>query len=367
MIIVWHWGQNGANRTAAKGVDNWLVDAFVSPLASMTWSSIDMFFVLSGFLIGRQLLHNKEADNFLGTFYLRRISRIVPLYVLWLVIYWLCLNVLGSSDRFVWLFGNPIPFWNLATLTQNFEMAYSGNFYSNFTGISWSVALEEQFYIVAPLLVFLLPRKWIYIVLGLMILAVPLWRMYAHEEISRLAPYVMLLGRGDALAMGVLIAAVSIRWPELRLNTFYSSCLAVCCVTGLSLGTLLIANGYNVTSIWMNRWGHSAFSIAYACALCVLLFSCWDGVRKFFTHRFLVRVGIHCYAIYLFHQPILGLVHGIVIGEGGPGFGETMDLVVVGISAPILAATAWLCWRYVELPFIKMGHQAKYKRAESLT
>jgi peptidoglycan/LPS O-acetylase OafA/YrhL len=123
---------------------------FLSAL-SVGWSGVDLFFVLSGFLIGGILLDSRNSSQYFKTFYVRRIHRILPIYYAWIAIYVLIVGaniylargrsaVTGQELRVV-----PVYFFFL----QN--MIYSPSpFQWKWFAVTWSLAVEEQFYLLAP-------------------------------------------------------------------------------------------------------------------------------------------------------------------------------------------------------------------------
>jgi peptidoglycan/LPS O-acetylase OafA/YrhL len=121
----------------------------VKLLTPLTASGVDLFFVLSGFLIGSILLDNREAANQFKVFYLRRFCRILPIYFVWIALFF----VLGKLLLNDWLFASRYPAWSYPTFTQNFFMSNIGGFGAGWLAVTWSLAIEEQFYLTAPLLI----------------------------------------------------------------------------------------------------------------------------------------------------------------------------------------------------------------------
>lgn len=124
------------------------------------WIGVDVFFVLSGFLITGILLDNKQRNSYYKVFMIRRILRIVPLYYLVLVLFFII-------SRFVtfpgagYLLHNQLYFW---TYTPNYLFAFYG-WPKGFEGLNhfWSLAIEEQFYLFWPFFVFMLnPRQLLF-------------------------------------------------------------------------------------------------------------------------------------------------------------------------------------------------------------
>ena len=128
-------------------------------LTFCTWSGVDLFFILSGFLIGRILIVHKRSQNYFKTFYLRRAFRIFPVYYLIILIF-VILMVSGFSPSVPWLMKNPFPLYSYLLCIQNF-WASTGDFGPNWLGVTWSLAVEEQFYLLLPLLVIIIKDKWL--------------------------------------------------------------------------------------------------------------------------------------------------------------------------------------------------------------
>src|SRR5262249_6222855 len=150
----------------------------------------------SGFLIGGILMDNRGSANYFKTFYIRRVCRIFPLYFLWLVLFFVLLLLLQPSfPEYSTIFGHGIPHfpqWGYALFLQNFFMARSGDFGPAWLGITWSLCVEEQFYLVLPLLIWLVfPRKALWTFLFLIAL-VPAFRIYLLLYHSRIFGFFLL-------------------------------------------------------------------------------------------------------------------------------------------------------------------------------
>ena len=175
----------------------------------ITWSGVDLFFVLSGFLIGGILLDARESPRYFQTFYIRRAYRIFPLYS---VVTFLFLMRHLPFRLLPGHFGDvsplTIPWWSYVTLTQNFWMAQQGWYGAVAMAVTWSLAVEEQFYLTIPLLVRMIrPRSLLY-VLALVVAGAPLLRTLVRHTLPHgdYACYVLMPCRADALCLGVLSA-----------------------------------------------------------------------------------------------------------------------------------------------------------------
>jgi peptidoglycan/LPS O-acetylase OafA/YrhL len=123
----------------------------LSAIGKLSESGVDLFFVLSGFLIGGILLDVKDSPHYFKTFYVRRAYRILPLYM---AVLGICLLRLISFHLFPDWFGSRqpknIPFLSYVFFFQNFWMAFLGSFGLAFLSPTWSLAVGEQFYLTVP-------------------------------------------------------------------------------------------------------------------------------------------------------------------------------------------------------------------------
>ncbi len=146
-VLAYHYFSNGA------GINNPIGRQFLK-LFSIGWSGVDLFFVLSGFLIVGILLDAKSSNNYFSSFYIRRALRILPLYYLLLTLF-LILPIFISNDG---IFKLTFPFWSYLLFIQNLFMI-KFDLGTSWLGVTWSLAIEEQFYLLLPILVWKLDKK----------------------------------------------------------------------------------------------------------------------------------------------------------------------------------------------------------------
>src|SRR5271168_1894347 len=115
------------------------------------WMGVDLFFVLSGFLITGILLDTRSSEHYFKTFYARRVLRILPLYYSVLVFMFVVVPLLRPADAHS-IFERASPWWAFPLFLQNFLVARSTNA-TGPLGVAWSLAIEEQFYLLWPLVV----------------------------------------------------------------------------------------------------------------------------------------------------------------------------------------------------------------------
>ena len=127
--------------------------AHLEQVIALGWSGVDLFFVLSGFLIGGILINVKESRNYFKTFYFRRFFRIIPIYYIWILSYLVIATVAGSYVTGSELSEHksqvvPLIFFLQNCVTMNYSLLAAAWFLP-----TWSLAVEEQFYLVCPLVI----------------------------------------------------------------------------------------------------------------------------------------------------------------------------------------------------------------------
>ena len=200
MVIIWHYF---SGAIAGGGTSLPVIIPLVR-CTSWFWSGVDLFFVLSGFLIGGIIIDNRDSKNFLSVFYTRRAFRIFPVYFIFLGVFF-ALRPWIKHAGYAWLLQGNVPDWSYLTFTQNILMAVRDNSGGSFLNITWSLGIEEQFYLFASLLSIALPRKhWPFFVV-LLVVSAPVLRSFFPTFGPR---YLLMPCRMDALLIGALAAGV---------------------------------------------------------------------------------------------------------------------------------------------------------------
>jgi peptidoglycan/LPS O-acetylase OafA/YrhL len=189
--------------------------AWLGPLADFGWSGVDLFFVLSGFLIGGQLLGRVASGQAISIkdFYVQRFLRIMPAYWVVLAFYFAIPAVIER--------GQLPPLWRFLTFTQNFGL--NNQVYGAFSH-AWSLCIEEHFYLVLPCLIFIFSarRGWqgaisfagLLVVLGGAARAYFLTRVMAGDGNWSELIYYPTYCHLDGLIIGVAVAAIAAFYPQ---------------------------------------------------------------------------------------------------------------------------------------------------------
>lgn len=348
LVMIWHY------------VFGWWMDAPISPdphsilakifhLLSFSWSGVDLFFVLSGFLIGGILIDNRESDNYFQTFYVRRIFRILPLYYAVLVIGLLLYpgKLATSSD--------VIPIGWYLTISQNIYTVFCDP-KDQWFGYVWSLCVEEQFYLCLPLLIWLLPKRTIRPVCVFLVLVAIMTRcVMARQHIPYLSIYVFSPARMDALFIGVICAGIyrdetAKLWLTKNTNILYGALF----LFGAAISMLLYKN-YNITSMPMTTIGYTLIALFYATFLLIAVTERQGPVVALTKLRPLRRMGILAYFIFLTHYFVPFYVFRFLHRSFDTA--SFLDWALLFFSGTLVVAAAEVSWRLFEAPLVAIGHR----------
>ncbi|HET9623105.1 MAG TPA: acyltransferase family protein [Kofleriaceae bacterium] len=315
----------------------WLVEA--------GWVGVDLFFVISGFLIAGILLDTRRDPDFFRNFYARRVLRIFPLFYL-LVGGMLLAFPLLHHREFLRQAGSPL--WYLLQL-GNIPEALLGRDPPYWLAPVWSLAIEEQFYLTFPLVVRLTdPAKLGRRLVGVAVLALAL-RIVTTELVPdrERVQYLFTLCRLDTIAIGCLLA-VLVRSPR------YAAIRAR--ITQLTLpvigGALVVAIATQLDrTTWFGRtFGYSVVALGFA-ALVLLVLERRDrratGVLRNAALRYLGKL---CFGLYLLHRPadtiVTALAHRTAISDA--------SLLWLPVKIAVAVGLATISWRLLERPFLRL-------------
>ncbi len=340
--------------------------AYFAKILGAGWMGVDLFFVLSGFLVGGILIDQKKAKNYFRIFWMRRALRIAPPYFLFLAAYGLAISMpegfwKGSES---WLWRDALPFWALAGYLQNFVMTWNGNFGPNFTAITWSLAVEEQFYLLFPLIVWCLPSRKILPVVLAFFFAAPVFRLttglWLNPEAARQAAIVLLPARCDCLAAGIVVA-ILVRNPGLaaRLKTYSLS------IQGATVAGLCTLLAFPFANLGQNSPATLGFGFSWIAIVGAGLVLCLHerfspSLCKIFGHPILRYFGKISYSLYLFHMAFLLILWALVFREP-PAVGSPRDVFFAILALASAIGFSHLCWILFESRLIRFGHRFSYQ------
>jgi peptidoglycan/LPS O-acetylase OafA/YrhL len=187
------------------------VDGFASKMFAGGWCGVDLFFVLSGYLITRILYETKESEGYFRNFYFRRILRVFPLYYGLLLLTFVVIPNLPSGlipaeklEKWARVETNPLWFW---FYLNNFATLIAGNWGHGILDVTWSLAIEEQFYVMWPWVVYKLNRgKLLQLCLAVFLTAFVIRMTLTIGGINPISIYVFTPGRFDSIMAGAFVA-----------------------------------------------------------------------------------------------------------------------------------------------------------------
>jgi len=339
---------------------------YLSWYAGQGWMGVDLFFVLSGFLITGILLDTRETSNYFTGFYARRVLRIFPLYYLVLTTVMIGGSLLNIPKITATL---PVPQdrWLYFCYLMNWVGLWKGHFGANSIGHFWSLAVEEQFYLVWPLIVWMVrPRTVPWVAGGLAVVAALSRLVWVAQGGSQISIGWATVSRMDELFVGALCACL-FRDPErmlrirkrlpwiasLGVGSFFFVYSAMLFFPGRATSFLYSHSAVphtldNTVLFFMECGGYIPLEIGFGALVLLAAHggaeSTW--MQKFLKSRLLAPIGRYSYGIYVFHVPIIGVAAMFVfkrIGSGTHGYAEilmTGSAYIVAVAAVIFAISA---------------------------
>jgi peptidoglycan/LPS O-acetylase OafA/YrhL len=323
------------------------------------WIGVDLFFVLSGFLITGVLLDARDGPGYFKNFYARRALRIFPIYYLF------CVGVFIMIPFGSWLFVQSLTQAGVRTIAhQSWYWTYTVNVLQTLhphdewfhTGHLWSLSVEEQFYLVWPAIIWFTPRRRIGgVCLAIMIVAPALrvWTVLTQAE--PLGAYVLTPMRADALAAGALVAVLA------RSDTGTAVLRRVYPWAGLAslaiVAPLLAVYGADVQHPAISTAGYSLNALVFAALIAWVVDG--GGPRRFLEHRVVRRIGQVSYGGYLYHLPVIGIASPLRDRLHAFGAASVFHMAVAHVAwvsfvmiTTLIVAT--VSYRWIETPFLAL-------------
>ena len=381
------------------------VDHAARFISSAGWIGVDLFFVLSGFLITGILLDTKHGEGYFRLFYARRALRIFPLYYAVVAFSLIVLPAVAAHlppvaqaklDRFGTIGSDGWMYW---AYLSNFAISSAEKFRHGILDISWSLAIEEQFYLVWPAVVYLLSReKLLYACVGAIFFAIGFRCWLVWSGAHPIAVHLLTPSRIDALAVGAFIAA-AVRGPgglDALLRFGRPLAFAAFALVTAGFAYRFITNtgrpgeeGFASANLpEIQTVGLTLIAIAFG-GLLIHVFAAagrtgavesasrvpW--IVRFFESRLLRALGKYSYAMYLFHQPVRAVIRDLVIPRSlmdGKVFAADKlwvahsqilpQIVFTTVSIAATFALAWLSWNIFEKRCLALKKYVEYRRGE---
>ncbi|HEV7246322.1 MAG TPA: acyltransferase [Shinella sp.] len=322
------------------------------------WIGVDLFFVLSGFLITGILIDTKDNRNFFSNFFARRTLRIFPLYYATLIVVFLLMPAAGyfNTPELNFIREHQVFSWTYMT-NWGFVAAGGARFF-NVEWLTlihfWSLAIEEQFYLAWPFAVYFLNRrKFVGLCILLMAGAVCGRLAVAALGIPQGAAYTLTPFRIDTLVTGALIA-VAVRDGTAKHRVFAAAPWAAAIAATLVLSVFMLRDGVWFADRWMHTLGFSVLAIGWGGLLVMCLPDYrGGGLGLLFKPHWLRFFGKYSYGLYVIHPFVLAHFSPAPFARFGmPEPLAACLYIACGIVAFIVPA--WLSWHLLEKHFLKL-------------
>lgn len=330
-------------------------------ICNFGWTGVDLFFILSGFLITSRLFPYLNDKKILLKFYRNRFLRIVPLYFSFLILFFICWFLLASKEAL----GN-FPFyanhwWKFFFFIQNWIFANNITEAKTHLLHLWSVAVEEQIYLLFPLVfVFIKNKTKIFYVVIFMIVLIIISRWYYNNFILSKEEYLRIFYntffRLDSFLMGVLIFFIytdPVQFNKVRIIIY---CLGLAAFLVL-FTYIAITKDAEKNNAFISGGGYAIIALMYASLLQLTLFKKSKIINTVTSVRILRYTGKISYGMYIFHWPLFligfTLINKAFIYLNYFPNSNTLHIVNVVICIPATYLISHLSFKYYESYFLK--------------
>ena len=315
-------------------------------IISHGWLGVDLFFILSGFLITGILIDSRGTQRYFRNFYVRRILRIVPLY-------WTCIFVMFLAYRgFAAYFGLSLLF--LANFNHYFHVSEPHG-----PGVFWSLSIEEHFYLVWPLLVNLLSRTALLALSLATVFGTPILRgMCAYWGMDpELEIYAYSFFRFDGLALGAILAI----WVRSRYYNRESAWWLACALAGSSLLVTVVGLPYGIMqskTVASSAFRYTQAQFFFAATMALSLAYRGSVLTSLLRSSFAKVTANLSYCMYLIHLALGDLYYWVLrsiqfdeLAHFGAVGALAVRWLVLGTATFGLAA---LSKKFLEDPFLRL-------------
>ncbi|HZP13115.1 MAG TPA: acyltransferase [Nevskiaceae bacterium] len=329
------------------------ISAAIRKMLPANFISVDMFFVISGYLITGILMRSLGTGHFFRTFYIRRALRILPAYYFCLLVLFFVLPRIDDQVRdskildYWWMYVLHIQNWLFSVV--NTDLGWPGTYHW------WTLAVEEQFYFVWPMLVLATrtPRRMAMACLAIIAASIACKIGVALAHGSWFLMHMSTPTRMDSLATGALIAT----FPR-EIAVRYARAALLAAIGAFAIILLLVATQPS---------DHSAPHTAAITALAAIVFGgmtlrVHTGVASspLLRNRALIWMGEHSYGLYLIHLPLFF----VMLTKLKPYMGalswmpaNARATLIFGLMMLITLPAAWALKRYLEMPMLELRHR----------
>jgi peptidoglycan/LPS O-acetylase OafA/YrhL len=299
-----------------------LVVRCLTLMLSYGWVGVDLFFALSGFLITGILLDTRNANNYFSAFYARRVLRIFPLYYSVLIVILAVAAILSPRPHRVPLPADQKLYFLYLT---NWLVLWKGHWGPNILGHFWSLAVEEQFYLIWPLCVWLLiSQKLARAAVGACVIALLARIFWVLQTGPSQAIVMATVTRMDALLCGALGAILFRQDRNLNVLHRWSPRVAFSAILAFAAGViwLRVTHGAWSVLVFVQTFGFTLLAVGFTAL--ILHAAATDGagtlLQRALRNGVLTDFGKYSYGIYVYHVPALVLCDFLILSRLSPAW-----------------------------------------------
>jgi peptidoglycan/LPS O-acetylase OafA/YrhL len=369
-VMLFHFG------TYSFQPDTYAVKKLIAFFFSNLWSGVDIFFVLSGFLITGILLREKNEPGYFFRFYMRRSLRIFPLYYAALFVIFVILPALHlpaldnpgihrvqEAQAWMWAYSQDLA------ITY-----YNDDFFDPtplWVGHFWSLGVEEHFYLVWPLIVYLCTRRGLIVTGAVLIVASPIVRwVMMHIDMDPAAVYTFTLSRMDEFAIGGLLALFAREREPARLM-YWARWAAGATILYLLACAIALKRAFYWSFPEVLGFGFSFLALGSAALIVFAISPQQTAIKSGLKLGWLCFLGKYSYGAYVLHVPLqptfMYLFGPERIKTLATSLGSTVA-ELIGLLGFICIATvstmllAMIVYRLIEMPFNRLKRHYEYAK-----
>lgn len=328
------------------------------------WVSIDLLFALSGLLITGILIETKEDKKYFKKFYMRRVLRIFPLYYLLIIGFTLYIYFITDRPQGFQYFKDHLGFFY--TYTQNWSFIFYGAPAESHLNHTWSLAVDEQIYLVWPLLIWICKTKkqLIYLCAGLLIFSLCFRVGYIAWLANHKSPFpfpyfVHTLCRLDSFGAGALLYCL-LKFRQQWLTKTKMVLLCIGSFLTLVLFALLDNTTY-FTRYFMSNFGITVAGIHFTTWLYFAINRSYSFLNFVWGSKLLVYIGKISYSLYVYHLFLYNLLMPKLSQFLSLNFHSNSLLLATIICLIITFTVSILSYTYIEKPIIKLKRRFSYQ------
>ena len=269
---------------------------------SLGWTGVDLFFVLSGYLITSRIFFLKKEKNFFSSFYTNRALRILPVYFATLLIFFTAINIISPNKNFEVFKYYHSNWWSFLLFFQNWTFISQMPVPDHLLHF-WTLAVEEQFYLIWPIFLFIfLNSKRLYLIMMLVLVIVIIFRCTLYLQYPDLSDYqhyfYNTFCRMDSFIIGGMLFLLQQK-RNLKKFEIYLFIPLIFLVAGLYFTNTKQAN------LFMSTLGYTFLAILFAGIINFITLNPESTLSRFFKFKWLKFTGKISYGLYIFHWIVL--------------------------------------------------------------